>query len=224
MVVTGSPYATKAAVTILEAGGNAVDAAAAACFALTVTDPAMASLGGRVQMVIALEDGRVVGVDGATEAPAHVPPLTEPEDKRDGYQLVPIPGLPAALAYAVERHGDLPLAQVLEPAIELAEDGFEVTRRVGEIWESLREQLAANPSAADFYLKPDGSSYRAGEIFRHPRLASLLRRMAESGPRTAAMSKRKTCRTTDRRRARSSGPRIGDIRLSRWGDTLGAIP
>lgn len=192
MVAAGTPYATTAGVEILEAGGNAVDAAAAACFALMVTDPAMTSLGGRVQMLIYLRDGGAIGLDGATEQPAGVPPLAGKEaetslanakdDDRSGYRIVPVPGSPATLALAVKKHGRLPLARVMQPAIRLAEEGFIVTPNLGSIWEQEREQLAANPGARENYLKPDGSAYRAGERFRHPRLAALLKQIAKSGP------------------------------------------
>lgn len=182
MVAASTPHAAAAGVKILEQGGNAVDAAAAVCFALMVTDPPMTSLGGRSQTVIALKDGRLIGIDGATEAPAGVTPLEQGAKPRAGYQVAPIPGNPAALALAVGRHGRLPLAKVLEPAIALAEEGFAVTPRIAEIWQSERAKLAANPGAALNYLKPDGSAYQAGEKFRHPRLAKLLRNLASAGP------------------------------------------
>jgi gamma-glutamyltranspeptidase/glutathione hydrolase len=182
MVATGSPYATAAGVSILESGGNAVDAAVAASFALMVADPPMTSLGGRAQILLLLKDGRLVGIDGATQAPAGVPPLSGEEDTRSGYQIVPLPGAPAALAEAVARYGRLPLSVVLQPAIKLAEEGFVVTSQVGESWKNVQDELAANPGASQNYLKPDGSPYRTGELFRHPRLARVLRQLAEAGP------------------------------------------
>lgn len=182
MVATGSPYATAAAVSILESGGNAVDAAVAASFALMVADPPMTSLGGRAQILLLLEDGRLVGIDGATQAPAGVPPLSGEEDTRSGYQIVPVPGALAALAEAVARYGRLPLSAVLQPAIKLAEEGYVVTPKVGESWKNVQDELAANPGAAHNYLKSDGSPYKVGDVFRHPRLARLLRQLAEVGP------------------------------------------
>jgi len=182
MVATSNPHATAAGVKILEAGGNAVDAAAAACFALMVTDLPMTSLGGRTQILLVLKDGRVVGIDGATEAPASVPPLANPDEDRGGYQIVPVPGNPAALAEAVGMYGKLTLAQVLEPAIEIAEKGFPVTPNVAAIWQNGREQLAGNAGASAAYLKPDGSAYEEGEVFKNPQVARVLRALAESGP------------------------------------------
>lgn len=181
MVAASTPYAVAAGARILEQGGNAADAAAAACFALMVTDPAMTSLGGRTQMVIYLADGAVAAIDGATESPAVVPPLAGKEDDRRGYQVVPVPGNPAALEMLVSKYGRLKLAQVMQPAIQLAENGFAVTPAIAEIFAAEREKLARNLGAAANFLKPDGSSYAAGEIFKQPRLARTLKEIARRG-------------------------------------------
>jgi gamma-glutamyltranspeptidase/glutathione hydrolase len=183
VVSASTPYATAAGARILEEGGNAADAAAAACFALMVTDPAMTSLGGRTQMVIYRADGTAAAIDGATESPAGVPPLKGKEDDRRGYRVVPVPGNPAALALLVEKYGRLKLRQVMQPAIELAENGFAVTPVIAGIFAEQRAKLAHNPGAAQNFLKPDGSPYAAGEIFMQPRLAQTLRAIARSGPR-----------------------------------------
>ncbi|MGH9792982.1 MAG: gamma-glutamyltransferase family protein [Candidatus Acidiferrales bacterium] len=184
MVAASTPYAVAAGARILRQGGNAADAAAAACFALMVTDPAMTSLGGRTQMVIYLADGTVAAIDGATESPAVVPPLAGKEDDRRGYQVVPVPGNPAALDMLVKKYGRLKLAQVMQPAIELAENGFAVTLAIAEIFSAEREKLTRNLGAAANFLKPDGSTYAAGEIFKQPRLARTLKEIARRGPAT----------------------------------------
>lgn len=181
MVAAGTPHAVAAGTRILAEGGNAVDAAAATAFALMVTDPPMTSLGGRAQILIALVNGRVAGIDGATEAPQGVPPLANEKEERAGYQIAPVPGNPAALALAVRKCGRLPLARVLQPAIDLAQNGFAVTPRVAELWANSAERLRRNPAAARLYLKVDGSAYGAGEIYRNVALAATLRRMAEKG-------------------------------------------
>ncbi len=183
MVAASTPYATDAAVRLLESGGNAVDAAAAAAFALMVTDPPMTSLGGRTQMIFVRADGTAAGIDGATQAPAGVPPLAGEKDDRQGYGAVPVPGNPAALAQAVKKFGRKSLADVLAPAIELAESGYAVTPAMGTIWLSYRERFARNPGTALNYLKPDGSAYGPGEMYRNPRLAKALRQIAADGPK-----------------------------------------
>jgi gamma-glutamyltranspeptidase/glutathione hydrolase len=123
MVAAPTPEAVEAALSILERGGNAVDAAAAAAFALMVTDPAMCSVGGRSQILLRLKDGTLVGIDGATQAPLRV---AEPARLGHGYRTAPIPGSPAALEQMVREHGTLPLSEILQPAIRLADEGFRV--------------------------------------------------------------------------------------------------
>src|SRR5262245_13543587 len=141
MIATGSPYATAAATQILAAGGNAMDAAAAAHLALMVADPANTSLGGRTQNLLRLRDGRVIPIDGATQTPAGIAPLSGANDERRGYAVVPIPGNLAALAELVGKYGKLKLADVLQPAIRLAEQGFKVPPRLAATWVRTRETL-----------------------------------------------------------------------------------
>ncbi|MEZ4455173.1 MAG: gamma-glutamyltransferase [Gemmatimonadales bacterium] len=181
MAATGSVFATRAAVSALEAGGNAIDAAAAAAFAIMVTDPANTSVGGRAQILIRLASGELIAIDGATEAPAGVPPLAGANDDRTGFKTAAIPGAPAALARMVARYGRRTLGQALAPAIALAEDGFPVPARLAAAFARTRTALAATPGAARHFLKPDGSAYREGERFRQPALAALLRRLAADG-------------------------------------------
>lgn len=180
MVATGSTFATDAAVNILSSGGNAVDAAAAACLALMVTDPANTSLGGRAQILLRLKDGRVIAIDGATQTPASVTKLSEKED-RQGYAIVPVPGALAALYEMVQKYGKLKFADVMQPAIELAENGFKVPPRLAASWARTRDALQKNEGAAQNFLKPDKSAYTTDEIFRQPRLARVLSEIAKSG-------------------------------------------
>src|SRR5262245_53562982 len=98
MIATGSPYATAAAVRMLEAGGNAIDAAAAAHLALMVVDPANTSLGGRTQILLRLRDGRVIPIDGATQAPAGLTTLSRANAESIGYLFFPVTGMLSGLA------------------------------------------------------------------------------------------------------------------------------
>ena len=180
-VATSSPDATRVAIAILERGGNAIDAAAAAHFALMVADPANTSLAGRVQILIARGRGELIGVDGATRAPGGVRPLAGAADDRTGFQVVPVPGAPAALAQVVTRYGRLSLREVLAPAITLAREGVRVTPRLAESWARARDSLARDPGAAQHFLRADGRAYAAGEIFRQPALARVLEEVAASG-------------------------------------------
>lgn len=181
MVATGSTYATQAAVRMLEAGGNAIDAAVAAWFALIVTDPANTSLGGRAQILLRLRTGQVIALDGATEAPAGVTALRDATDLRAGYALVPVPGALAAVAEMQRRYGSLKLTTVVQAGLELAEQGFAVPPRLAATWQQTRAALARNPGAAQNFLKPDGAAWQTGETFRQPNLARVLRQIAGQG-------------------------------------------
>jgi gamma-glutamyltranspeptidase/glutathione hydrolase len=181
MVSSGSAQATAAGVWALSQGGNAADAAAAAAFALMVTDPANTSIGGRVQLLFRGADGALVPIDGATQVPRRVPPRTDPTRDRHGFATVPVPGAVAAIGRLVSQHGRLTLAQVLTPAIGLARDGYIVPPRLAGTWAAVAPALRRDPGTARHYLKPDGSPYLAGDRFVQPALAHLLTLIADSG-------------------------------------------
>lgn len=132
MVVTSQADATRAGVAMLERGGNAIDAAAAAAFALAVTQPFSAGLGGGAFLLIHLADGRTIALDARETAPAaalrdmFVQPGLPEQASLAGPLAVATPGFVAGLALALEQHGSLPLAEVMAPAIALAEEGFPI--------------------------------------------------------------------------------------------------
>ncbi len=178
MVSAPTVEAVQAGVSILERGGNAVDAAAATAFALMVTDPAMCSVGGRSQILVRLSDGSFAGIDGATQAPLRV---SEPARLGHGYKTVPVPGSPAALEQMVREYGTLPLADLLAPAVRLAEEGFPIKQDLHDHFRQYAETLKLYPGTRQHFFKPDGTPYSVGELFRQPALANTLRRLAEQG-------------------------------------------
>jgi gamma-glutamyltranspeptidase / glutathione hydrolase len=180
MVVSAEPLATAAGVQVLEAGGNAVDAAVATAFALAVVEPSMSGIGGRNNMVIRTPTGDLVGIDGFTEVPAGYE--RREGDGTVGHRAIGIPGAVAGLAKALEEYGTLPLAQVMAPAIELAEEGYPLPEREARRMEQAAEEYAEHEEWQRIFVKPDGSTYAAGEHFRQPELASTLRAIAEEGP------------------------------------------
>lgn len=184
MVVTAKPLASQVGALVLEEGGNAMDAAVATALALTVVEPAMSSLGGRTQVLVRTPAGVVEAVDGGNEVVAFFDPDLMPDspDPTIGYGTVAIPGTVAGLATALERHGTWSLAQVLAPAIALADGGFVLTDGQGERWEAAAPHFALYPGSAAHFLRPDGSPYRGGERFRQPVLAETLRTLAREGP------------------------------------------
>lgn len=180
MVVTAHPLATRAGVRMLEAGGNAVDAAVAAAFALAVVEPTMNGLGGRTQILLRTPSGELHGIDATTQAPATYDPDTAPRASY-GYGVVGVPGTVAGLTKALADHGSLPLATVLAPAVDYAENGFRLLAGEAERQAAVADELAESEGARGTFLKPDGSTYRAGELFVQEDLAWTLRTIARGG-------------------------------------------
>ena len=137
MVVSTSSYASKVGVEILKKGGNAIDAAVAVGFALAVTYPSAGNLGGGGFMVIHLADGKNISIDFREKAPlsAHRDMyLNEsgefvPELSQQGTTSAGVPGSVAGLVYALEKYGTMPLAEVIQPAIDLARNGWQLEKR-----------------------------------------------------------------------------------------------
>jgi gamma-glutamyltranspeptidase/glutathione hydrolase len=181
MVVSGSEVATRAGAQILGDGGNAVDAAVATAFALAVAEPTQSGLGGRTQALIWRPDGSAFGIDATTEVPVAYDPDSAAEVE-DGYGVVAIPGTVAGLARLLDEAGSMPLSRVIEPALRLAEGGFELSEGEAARLEGVRDRLLLSDGAREAFLKPDGSAYRAGEVLRQPALAAVLRSIGEEGP------------------------------------------
>jgi gamma-glutamyltranspeptidase/glutathione hydrolase len=179
MVVSGAPLATDAGVAILEAGGNAVDAAVASAFALSVVEPTMSGLGGRSQILIRTDDGALDAFDGTTQVPA-MPPAPD-EAREEGYSTIGVPGTVAALSAAHQRHGRLALGQVMAPAIMLAAEGFPLPEAEAARLAGMADRLAAYPATAGYFLGPGGTAYRAGDRLVQTDLARVLRAIARNG-------------------------------------------
>lgn len=184
MVVSGSPLATTVGARVLEQGGNAVDAAVATAFALAVVEPTMSGIGGRTQLLIRTSNGSYVGIDGGTAVPASYPPGAVPADEATyGYRSIGVPGTVAALTGALERYGTRPLAEILAPAIQLARAGFVLSREEAARIASDSVRLREFEGSRRYFLKADGTTYRAGERFIQTDLATTLETVARGGAR-----------------------------------------
>lgn len=184
MVVSGSAIASGVGARVLGAGGNAVDAAVATAFALSVVEPTMSGIGGRTQVLIRTAEGAYFGVDGTTEVPAGYPrgELPFDDDGAWGYRTVAIPGTVAALAAAQEAHGTWPLARVMAPAIALADTGFALPVDEAERIAAVARRLGESDGARHHFLRADGTPFGGGERFVQRDLAAVLRAIAERGP------------------------------------------
>jgi len=175
-----------AGLRMLLKGGNAVDAGAAMWFALTVLEPWIVGPAGESPILIYVsEEDRVVAVNGQGPAPKAA---TIEWFKENGYNLIPPDGflpavVPAALdawINALSRYGTMKLEDVIEPAVELAAEGFPVTtnfeRSVGRLEKRFREEW---PSSAQIYL-PQGRAPKIGEIFVNPDMGKTFKALAEA--------------------------------------------
>jgi gamma-glutamyltranspeptidase/glutathione hydrolase len=179
VVSAGSDVAARAGAEMFGHGGNAVDAAVAAVFALTVVDPANTSIAGRCHVLVSWPDGRVVALDGRTALPTN-----RDEDGNDpaGARVVPVPGNPRTLSEAVERFGNLSLTEVVAPARRLASGGYTVKRCLGAAWNVASPLLRRDPATTRYFLHADGAAWSAGEQRAQPELAATLDDFARDGP------------------------------------------
>lgn len=191
MVASPQADATRAGVEVLRAGGNAIDAALAVSFALSVTDPHHSGIGGGGLMLVRLADGRSFAIDARETAPGAAtrdmflaPGLPE-HASRIGALSVATPGLVAGLELAHQRFATRPWAELLAPAIRLAEEGFEIGpahARAAGYWQA-RGLAERFPETAAIQLPADGSPIRPGFRLVQRELAGTLRTLAEAGAR-----------------------------------------
>ena len=189
MVATDEPLASEAGVEILKRGGNAVDAAVATAFALAVVEPAAGNIGGGGFMLVRLANGNTNFFDYREVAPGKATRdmYITPDGKLDkeasviGYRSVAVPGTVAGLALALKTDGTLKLADVMQPAIRLAEQGIPVTEKLFREFQEERPQLQRFSMSSHIFLN-DGKMYRPGDMLRQPELAATLKRIAKNGP------------------------------------------
>lgn len=192
MVATSHFLASELAHEVLAEGGNAVDAAVVAGFALAVTQPRSGNIGGGGFMLISDEEsGEVIAIDYREKAPAAAYETMFQDEQGEAVSQLSrfthnasgVPGTVAGLALALEEYGTLSLAEALAPAIRLADEGFVLPPRFVEGIEATRERLEQWGASREKFFKEDGSLYQAGDLFRQPDLAATLKRIAEQGPR-----------------------------------------
>ncbi|GAB5521190.1 MAG: gamma-glutamyltransferase [Rhodothermales bacterium] len=190
MVVSAHIEASKAGVEVLKQGGNAIDAAVATGFALAVTYPVAGNVGGGGFMVIREADGTARSYDYREKAPAAAHRdmyLDENGDavamlSRRGYLASGVPGAVAGMLKAHAAHGTLPLRDVLAPAVRLAAEGFVLTERHADRFNAYYGVFSEFESTAKYFTKPDTTQqYEAGEVFKQPDLADVLRRIQREG-------------------------------------------
>jgi gamma-glutamyltranspeptidase/glutathione hydrolase len=181
MVASAHELASQAGAEILAAGGNAVDAAVATAFAITVVEPNASSLGGEGYMVLSLADGRNLAIDFRSWAPGRVTVATD-ASAMTGPESTCIPGLVAGLTLALQEYGTKPLSEVMAPAIRLARDGFPLDPvlfdRLTELYGFT--EYGTDPVIGPIYF-PDGLVPEIGSPVVNEDLAGALELIAQDG-------------------------------------------
>jgi gamma-glutamyltranspeptidase/glutathione hydrolase len=183
IVVSVHELASRAGVEIMQAGGNAVDAAVATGFALAVVHPPAGNIGGGGFMLIRMADGNTHFLDYREKAPAaatrdmylDAQGNVIPDASEIGYKSIGVPGSVAGMVYAEQKYGKLTLQQVMAPAIHLAREGYALTW--GEAADFHDRYLAEFPESHRVFQR-NGDYYKPGEVFRQPDLARTLERIA----------------------------------------------
>ena len=189
IVASVHELASRAGVEMLQAGGNAVDAAVATGFALAVVHPQAGNLGGGGFMLLRNANGKVHFIDFREKAPAaadenmfldaqgNVIPRSSSGSSSVGYKAIGVPGTVAGFIYAEKQYGKLSIEKVMAPAIKLARDGFALAY---EDAQDLKDDkyLAQFPESKRIFLR-DGNYYQPGEVFKQPELARTLERLAK---------------------------------------------
>lgn len=184
-VAAGHPLSAMAAARVLERGGNAVDAAVAATFAAGVLQPSNTGIGGHAMVMIYLaRTGQIYCIDGSGWSGRNALP-SRFDQSRGGLPfegpLAPVvPGFVSAMLTAIAKYGKLPPAKVLQPAIQIAEDGFPVTPYLAALLKSSQTKMTAFESTRRQWY-PGGEPLKAGTLVRQTELAATMRLIARSG-------------------------------------------
>jgi gamma-glutamyltranspeptidase/glutathione hydrolase len=186
MVATSQPLATEVGVSMLKKGGNAFDAAIATALTLSVVEPMSTGIGGDAFFLYACAgDDTIYGVNGSGRCPRQL--TLEALQQRGiddipqrGLESVTVPGAIDAFSQVHERHGALSFAELFEPAIHYATNGFPVSEVIATQWQGAAPLLSRYPSSARTYLV-DGKAPRPGDVHRQPDLARSLKILAAEG-------------------------------------------
>lgn len=172
VVATAHPLATRVGIEILEKGGNAFDAATAASFVLSVAEPSMSGLGGRLQALYYTNKQGVHGIDATTQVPKnYVPDELKAED---GYKTIGIPGMVKGILKLHNDKGLLPLSMVLKPAIKIAKKGYLILPDEAIRQSMVKNSLLPFTGSKKHYLTKD-STHKENTLFKQEQLAKTIK-------------------------------------------------
>ncbi|MCA9186860.1 MAG: gamma-glutamyltransferase [Planctomycetales bacterium] len=188
-IATVQPLATEAGLGAYQRGGNAIDAAVAAALTLGVVDGHNSGIGGGCFILIHRADGTAFAIDGRETAPAAAHENMFLRDGKPqaglsetGPLATGVPGAIAAYYRALRRHGNLSFAELLEPAAQIAENGFPLDSVSARRLASTADKLMQFSASKAIYFKPNGHPYGEGELLKQPDLAQTYRGIARQGP------------------------------------------
>ena len=188
-VATVNPYATAIALDVIARGGNAIDAAAAAAFALGVVDGQNSGIGGGLFVLVRLASGEILAIDGREMAPAAashdmywVDGKAVPDLSRTGALAIGIPGSVAALHQLQQRGGKLHFRDVILPSATLAERGFSIAPNMAQRLARSADAIARFPASAEIFLDKQGKPRAAHSTLKQKDLAATYRKLAKQGP------------------------------------------
>jgi gamma-glutamyltranspeptidase/glutathione hydrolase len=188
VVATSQPLASAAGLAVLQRGGNAIDAAVTAAAVLNLVEPHMTGIGGDMFAILwSARDRKLVGLNASGRAGSGMTreillQRGHTEVPSDGAEPITVPGALSGWAALLERYGTITLAQALEPAIRLAEEGFPVSPIIAGQWAQEVERLSRDEGARATFLIEGKRAPREGEWFRNPDLARSFRAIAKQGP------------------------------------------
>jgi gamma-glutamyltranspeptidase/glutathione hydrolase len=188
MVASQSEIASRIGADVIKEGGTAIDAVVATAFALAVTHPTAGNIGGGGFIVYRPATGEPVAYDFREKAPAKSSPTMwlkdgkySPEIHHNSHMAVGVPGTVAGLHLAWKEQGKLPWRRLVEPAVQLARDGFTVSDNLARSLKSVMRSMQKYPASVAAFTK-NGVPYEAGETLKQPDLARTLERIATQGP------------------------------------------
>jgi gamma-glutamyltranspeptidase/glutathione hydrolase len=179
VISSAHPLASKSGLEIYKKGGNAFDASVAAAFTLSVVEPSMSGLGGRIQVIYKTSNGNISGIDGSTEVPGNY--VDKNEKFKYGYPTIGIPGVVAGLLSLHAGKGNLPLIDVIAPAIKYAKEGFRLLPGEATRQQSVKDELLEFEGTRHHFMVNDSLSFKAGDLFVQNDLAKVLEAIANKG-------------------------------------------
>lgn len=189
LAMTSSAYATAIGKSVLDKGGNAIDAAVAVGYALAVVHPAAGNIGGGGFAIIHLANGETVALDFREKAPLKATRDMYLDNKGNviprasthGYLAAGVPGTVRGMSAMLDKYGTKSLGELIQPAIDLADNGFVITDRQAETMLEVKDDFAKYATSRKYFLKKDGSTYQGGDTLVQKDLAKTLKLIQKEG-------------------------------------------